>query len=125
MLAYEAEDFANEGAQKRRLHRRGPGLCCRDAAALRTLASQLIADANAVALLGSAQGDKVTVIFARGEQALARRQPAARLAATFRRRRRGRPDFAQGGGIAPDRLADLITYAAEQAAAELASKEAS
>ena len=98
----------------------------RDATALRTLASQLIADAHAVALLGSAQGDKVTVIFARGEQAPLHAGNLLRASLQrFGGGGGGRPDFAQGGGIAPDRLADLITYAAEQAAAELASKEAS
>ena len=126
LLAYEAEDLRQQGAQSGGCIVVAHAYAGRDAAALRTLASQLIADAHAVALLGSAQGDKVTVIFARGEQAPLHAGNLLRASLQrFGGGGGGRPDFAQGGGIAPDRLADLITYAAEQAAAELASKEAS
>ncbi len=126
LLAYEAEGLRQRGAQSGGCTVVAQAYAGRDATALRTLASQLIADAHAVALLGSAQGDKVTVIFARGEQAPLHAGNLLRASLQrFGGGGGGRPDFAQGGGIAPDRLADLIAYAAEQASAELASKEAS
>ncbi len=110
LLAYEAEGLRQQGAQSGGCIVVAHAYAGRDAAALRTLASQLIADAHAVALLGSAQGDKVTVIFARGEQAPLHAGNLLRASLQrFGGGGGGRPDFAQGGGIArppgrPDHL---------------------
>lgn len=126
LLAYEAESLRQQGAQSGGCTVVAQAYADRDAAALRTLASQLIADAHAVALLGSTQGGKVTVIFARGEHAPLHAGNLLRASLQrFGGGGGGRPDFAQGGGIAPERLADLLAYAAEQAAAELTNKETS
>jgi len=123
LLAYEAQDLVQQATQAGGCAVVARAYDDRDAASLKTLANQLIAEPHTVALLGSSQGGKVTVVFARGEQAPLHAGNLLRASLQrFGGGGGGRPDFAQGGGIAPGNLADLIAYALEQAGAELAGK---
>lgn len=123
LLAYEAQDLVQQAMQAGGCAVVARAYDDRDANSLKTLANQLIAEPHTVALLGSSQGGKITVVFARGEQTPLHAGNLLRTSLQrFGGEGGGRPDFAQGGGIAPGNLADLIAYALEQAAAELAGK---
>lgn len=91
-----------------------------DTDAVKTLANLLVAHAGVVALLGSTQGGKATVVFARSEDAPVHAGNLLRASLSeFGGGGGGRPDFAQGGGVSPERMEDLLAYAVNQACAEL------
>jgi alanyl-tRNA synthetase len=115
-LAHEAEALAQAAEAlpacklvARRLDDKAPD-------ALKALASLLQAQPDTVALLASAAGGKSTVLFARSA-GLAALNAGELLRASLRQfggGGGGRPDFAQGGGVAPDTLDDLLAFAAQQ-----------
>ena len=78
------------------------------------LARALIAEPGVVALLGCAQRGKGTVVFARSEAISLHVGDLLRnTLKQFGGGGGGRPDFAQGGGVAADRLEDVLGAAAE------------
>jgi alanyl-tRNA synthetase len=77
-----------------------------------------------VALLGSTQGGKATVIFARAADVTMHCGNLLRSSLQqFGGGGGGRPDFAQGGGIQPEDMDDLLTFAADQARKELSDRQ--
>ncbi|HJQ33951.1 MAG TPA: DHHA1 domain-containing protein [Pyrinomonadaceae bacterium] len=85
----------------------------RDAESLRRLAHALASHANAVALLGSVEGDAARLVFARSADARGDMNALMRQAcATLEGRGGGRPDMAQGGGRRTDKLAEALDAAA-------------
>ena len=96
-----------------------------DANAVKTLANLLIEHDTAIALLGSTQDGKATVIFARAESVPLHAGNLLRASLKeFGGGGGGRPDFAQGGGVPPERMNDLLAYAVNEARAELESESA-
>jgi alanyl-tRNA synthetase len=78
----------------------------------KTLANQIQAQGAAVALLACSQGDKATVIFARSDDALGHMGNLLRASLNaFGGNGGGRPEFAQGGGIAIASLPTLLDFA--------------
>ncbi len=78
------------------------------------LARALIAEPGVVALLGCAQRGKGTVVFARSEDFSLHVGDLLRdTLRQFGGGGGGRPDFAQGGGVAAERLEDVLGAAAE------------
>ncbi|HXF63775.1 MAG TPA: DHHA1 domain-containing protein [Caldilineaceae bacterium] len=89
--------------------------------AVKTLANLLQAEGRTVALLGTAAGGKPTIIFARSEDGRLHMGNLLRAAlAAFGGGGGGRPEFAQGGGVPAEKLAEVIAFAQEQARKELA-----
>lgn len=85
-----------------------------DPAAVQRLARALVAGPGVVALLGCAQRGKGTVIFARSEDCSLHAGNLLRdTLRQFGGGGGGRPDFAQGGGVAAEKLADTLGAAAE------------
>jgi alanyl-tRNA synthetase len=85
-----------------------------DPAGLKSLAQALTAETDdVIALLACAVGDKATVLFARSAQLDgAHMGNLLRTALThFGGRGGGRPDFAQGGGVAPEKLDEVLAFA--------------
>ena len=83
-------------------------------AAVQRLARALIAGPGVVALLGCAQRSKGTVVFARSEDCSLHAGNLLRdTLRQFGGGGGGRPDFAQGGGVAAEKLADVLGAAAE------------
>ena len=88
--------------------------------ATKTLANQLQAQGATVALLASSQGDKATVIFARSDDAPGHMGNLLRAALkAFGGGGGGRPEFAQGGGVAVSDLPALLDFAAQEYARTL------
>jgi alanyl-tRNA synthetase len=84
----------------------------RDADSLKHLALALIAHENAVALLGSRDGEIARLVFARSSDALGDMNVLMREACEIiDGRGGGKPDMAQGGGKNVDRLAEAIEHA--------------
>ena len=78
------------------------------------LARALIAEPGVMALLGCAQRGKGTVVFARSEDFSLHAGNLLRdTLREFGGGGGGRPDFAQGGGVAAERLGDVLGAAAE------------
>jgi alanyl-tRNA synthetase len=85
----------------------------RDADSLKNLARALIVHPNVVALLGSRDGDSVRLVFARSTDLLGDMSTLMREAcAAIDGRGGGKPEMAQGGGTASDRLESVIESAA-------------
>ncbi len=83
-------------------------------AALQGLARALVSEPGVVALLGCARGGKGTVVFARSEDISLHVGNLLRdTLMGFGGGGGGRPDFAQGGGVAAERLAEVLGAAAE------------
>ncbi len=83
-------------------------------AAVQRLARALIAGPGVVALLGCARGGKGTVVFARSEDCSLHAGNLLRdTLRQFGGGGGGRPDFAQGGGVAAEKLADVLGAAEE------------
>ena len=81
----------------------------------KTLANQLQAQGAAVALLASSQNDKATVIFARSDDAPGHMGNLLRTTLkAFGGGGGGRPEFAQGGGVAVSDLPALLEFAAQE-----------
>lgn len=90
-----------------------------DAGAVKTLANLLTEQEGVIALLGSTQDGKATVVFARAADVSVHAGNLLRAALKeFGGGGGGRPDFAQGGGVSPDCMDDLLAYAAQLALAE-------
>jgi len=99
----------------------GPLLVCSlradlDATALRTLAGHIVAQAamppGVVAVLGSTQAERLLLTFARS--ANLPQHMGNLLRETLQQaggNGGGRPDYAQGGGVAADRVDELLAYA--------------
>lgn len=84
----------------------------RSVEAVKTLANLLQARPNTIALLATTAGGKSTVIFARSEGVEAHMGNLLRDALkAFGGGGGGRPDFAQGGGVAVDQVGELLEYA--------------
>ncbi len=83
-------------------------------AAVQRLASALVAGLGVVALLGCARGDKGTAVFARSEDCSVHVGNLLRdTLRQFGGGGGGRSDFAQGGGVAAEKLSDVLSAAAE------------
>lgn len=81
---------------------------------VQSLARALIAEPSVVALLGCAQRGKSTVVFARSDDFPLHVGDLLRdTLKQFGGGGGGRPDFAQGGGVAAERLGDVLGAAAE------------
>lgn len=79
---------------------------------LKRMAAQLRAQPQTIGLLATTAGDKLTVIFCRSDDLTLHVGNLLRDAlAAFGGRGGGRPEYAQGGGIAPAVAADLLAYA--------------
>ncbi len=84
-----------------------------DPALVQKMARALIAEPGVVALLGCALGGKATVVFARSEDCSVHVGNLLRdTLREFGGGGGGRPDFAQGGGVAAEKLADVLASAA-------------
>ena len=82
-------------------------------ASVQKMARALIAEAGVVALLGCARGGKGTVVFARSEDCSVHAGNLLRdTLKQFGGGGGGRPDFAQGGGVAAEKLAEVLEAAA-------------
>ena len=91
-------------------------------AAVQRLARALIAELGVVALLGCAQRGKGTVVFARSEDCSTHVGNLLRdTLKQFGGGGGGRPDFAQGGGVAAERLEAVLDTAAEAVRREVSS----
>ncbi len=84
----------------------------RPAEVLKQMAALLRARPQVIGLLATTAGDKLTVIFCRSDDVTLHMGDLLRDAlATFGGRGGGRPEYAQGGGIAPVRAAELLAHA--------------
>ncbi|MYC95352.1 MAG: alanyl-tRNA editing protein [Caldilineaceae bacterium SB0661_bin_32] len=91
-------------------------------ASVQRLARTLIAEPGVVALLGCAQRGKGTVVFARSEDCSVHVGSLLRdTLKQFGGGGGGRPDFAQGGGVAAERLGDVLGAALEAVRREVSS----
>lgn len=83
--------------------------------ALKTLANAIQAQGGTVALLATTLGGKTTVVFARSADVDAHMGNLLRDALkAFGGGGGGRPDFAQGGGVAPDQVEGVLAFAREE-----------
>ncbi len=83
-----------------------------DANSVKALANHLIEKAGVVALLGSTQGGKATVIFARAEGVpLHAGNLLQATLSEFGGGGGGRAELAQGGGVPPEKMSELLNYA--------------
>ena len=79
----------------------------------RRVARALIAEPGVVALVGCARGGKGTVVFARSEDCSVHVGNLLRdTLREFGGGGGGRPDFAQGGGVEAEKLAEVLEAAA-------------
>lgn len=84
----------------------------RSVEAVKTLANLLQARPNTIALLATTAGGRSTVIFAASEDVEAHMGNLLRDALkAFGGSGGGRPDFAQGGGVAPEQVGELLEFA--------------
>lgn len=84
---------------------------------MKTLANLLQARSNTIALLATAAGGKTTVIFARSDDGDVHMGNLLRDALkAFGGGGGGRPEFAQGGGVAVDQIPALLAYAVDHLA---------
>ncbi|HHY58439.1 MAG TPA: alanyl-tRNA editing protein [Chloroflexi bacterium] len=84
----------------------------RTADALKQMAALLRAQPQTIGLLASTAGDKLTVIFCRSDDLTLHVGNLLRDAlAAFGGRGGGRPEYAQGGGVAPTVAVELLAYA--------------
>jgi alanyl-tRNA synthetase len=89
----------------------------RSADSLKQLASALVANPNVIALLASRDGDTARLVFARSADASGDMNALMRKACeAIGGRGGGRPEMAQGGGPAIDRLEQVIKDATEEVA---------
>lgn len=80
---------------------------------LKQMAALLRTQPQAIGLLASTAGDKLTVIFCRSDDLTLHVGNLLRdVLAAFGGRGGGRPEYAQGGGVAPAVAADLLAHAA-------------
>ena len=87
--------------------------------ATKTLANLLQARPNTVALLATTAGGKATILFARSEDVQAHMGNLLRDALkAFGGGGGGRPEFAQGGGVAVEQVDTLLAYARARLAEE-------
>ena len=85
-----------------------------DPALVQKMARALIAEPGVVALVGCVRGGKGTVVFARSEDCSVHAGNLLRdTLKEFGGGGGGRPDFAQGGGVAAEKLGDVLEAAAE------------
>jgi alanyl-tRNA synthetase len=84
----------------------------RSVEALKRLAAQLRAQPQTIGLLASTADDRLTVIFCRSDDLTLHVGNLLRdVLAAFGGRGGGRPEYAQGGGVAPSVAADLLAHA--------------
>lgn len=112
LLGYEVASLREQAAAVGPWH----VLCLRRddqaADALKMLATLLQEDASVIALLATTAGGKTTAIFARGAAVTLHMGNLLRDALkAFGGGGGGRPEYAQGGGIAPAQVDDLLAFA--------------
>jgi len=105
-LLAQGQQMIDEGETLPGGVRLAAGFLDADAALLRDVASEMIAQAGVIALLGAMNGEQAVFVFGRSADVQADMGTLLRTCAKARGGKGGgRPDFAQGGG-APEMLAD-------------------
>ena len=114
LVEYQARELLAETETAGGLRLVTEELADSEPAAVQRLAGALVAGPGVVALLGCAQGGKGTVVFARSEDLSFHIGNLLRdTLRQFGGGGGGRRDFAQGGGVATEKLADVLSAAAE------------
>jgi alanyl-tRNA synthetase len=115
LLAYEAEDLVRAAREIKGLRLAAHLFEDKDARALKILATLLQQQPGMVALLASAYGEKLTVVFARAENVSLHAGNLLRSTLQhFGGNGGGRPDFAQGGVADPSVGQALLDFAVQQ-----------
>ncbi len=90
---------------------------------VKILANWLQSQEQTLALLGCASSGKATLLFVRSADAPLHMGNLLRVSlAEFGGGGGGRPDFAQGGGVAPEKIPALLEFAANKVREELMDK---
>ena len=114
LVAYQARELLAEAETAGGVRLVAREIADSEPAAVQGLARALISEPGVVALLGCARGGKGTVVFARSEDCSVHVGNLLRdTLRAFGGGGGGRPDFAQGGGVAEEKLVDVLGAAAE------------
>ena len=114
LVAYQARELLAEAETVGGVRLVAREMADSEPSAVQGLARALISEAGVVALLGCARGGKATVVFARSEDCSVHVGNLLRdTLRAFGGGGGGRPDFAQGGGVAEEKLVDVLGAAAE------------
>ncbi|MDE0462008.1 MAG: DHHA1 domain-containing protein, partial [Caldilineaceae bacterium] len=114
LVGYQARELLAEAEIAGGVRLVAEALIESEPAAVQVLARALIAEPSVVALLGCAQRGRGTVVFARSEDCSVHVGNLLRdTLREFGGGGGGRPDFAQGGGVAEEKLVDVLGAAAE------------
>ena len=114
LVEYQAREMLAEAESVAGVRLAAREMADAEPALVQKMARALIAEPGVVALLGCARGGKVTVVFARSEDCSVHAGNLLRdTLREFGGGGGGRPEFAQGGGVAAEKLADVLESAAE------------
>ena len=115
LLSFEVEEVAAAATQVGGYQVVMQSWADRSVDAVKTLANLLQARPNTIALLATTAGGKATVIFARSSDVETHMGNLLRDSLkAFGGGGGGRPEFAQGGGVAVEQVAKLLEFAAAQ-----------